>query len=163
MGRAGRLLTGTRALDQQTRRVKGTSETCRLTQRRLLINTVIDSCIDYQPIHYLTKQCLKYRHAIIQKLLYSRPGMKAEVLAVRLKTLDRDRGVGGAFKTLDEGRGVGDGHRAVVRDRQQLVCRHGESISVAVVMERAYREVQEVQLPIGQTLPEHCGSKQKKT
>ena len=59
------------------------------------------------------------------------------------------------LKTLDEGGGVCDRHGAVVRDRQQLVGRHGESVSVAAVMEGADGELQEVQLPVGQTLPEN--------
>lgn len=58
-------------------------------------------------------------------------------------------------ETLDEGGGVSDGHRAVVRDGQQLVRRHGKSVSVATVMERADGEVEEVQLPVGQALPEN--------
>lgn len=65
------------------------------------------------------------------------------------------------LETLDEGGGVSDGHRAVVRDGQQLVRRHGESVSVAAVMERADGEVQEVQLPVGQTLPENYETKNK--
>ncbi len=48
------------------------------------------------------------------------------------------------LKTSDEGRGMGDRHRAIIRDRQQLVCCHGKSVSVAGVMEGADREVQEV-------------------
>jgi len=47
---------------------------------------------------------------------------------------------------------VRDGHGAVVRDAQQLVRRHGETLSVAAVMKGADGEVQEVQLPVGQTL-----------
>lgn len=54
--------------------------------------------------------------------------------------------------TPEEGGGVRDGHGAVVRDAQQLVRRHGETLSVAAVMKGADGEVQEVQLPVGQTL-----------
>lgn len=59
------------------------------------------------------------------------------------------------LKTLDEGRRVGDRHRAIVRDGQQLVGSHRESVSVATVTEGTDREVQEVQLPVSQTLPEN--------
>lgn len=65
------------------------------------------------------------------------------------------------LKTLDEGRCVGHRHRAVKRYRQQLVRCHGESVSVHAVMEGADGEVQEVQLPVSQTLPENYGLKQK--
>lgn len=61
------------------------------------------------------------------------------------------------LKTLEEGRGVGDRHRAVVRYRQQLVRRHGEPVLVDTVMKGADGEVQEVQLPVCQTLPENYG------
>lgn len=57
--------------------------------------------------------------------------------------------------TLEEGRGVRDGHGAVVRDGQQLIRGHGESVSVDTVAEGAERKVQEVQLSLCQTLPQH--------
>lgn len=61
------------------------------------------------------------------------------------------------LKTLDESGRVGHRHGAVIRYRQQLVRRHGESVSVHTVMKGADREVQEVQLPVSQTLPENYG------
>lgn len=57
--------------------------------------------------------------------------------------------------TLEEGRGVRDGHGAVVRDGQQLVRGHGESVPVDAVTEGAERKIQEVQLSLCQTLPQH--------
>lgn len=48
------------------------------------------------------------------------------------------------LQTLDESRSVSDRHGAIKRDRQQLVCGHGESVSVVTVTEGADRKVQEV-------------------
>lgn len=58
-------------------------------------------------------------------------------------------------EALYEGGSVGDGHRAVIRDGQQLVRRHGESVAVATVTEGADGEVQEVELLVCQSLPEN--------
>lgn len=60
---------------------------------------------------------------------------------------------------MEEGRGVRDGHGAVVRDGQQLVRGHGESVSVDAVTQGAEREIQEVQFSLRQTLPKHWGVK----
>lgn len=65
-------------------------------------------------------------------------------------------------KTLEEGRCVGDGHRAVVRDGQQFVSSHGESVSVGTVTDGTDGEVEEVQLPVSQTLPENYDHKNNK-
>lgn len=61
------------------------------------------------------------------------------------------------LKTLYDGGGVGDRHWAVVRDRQQLVCRHGKSVLVAAVMKGTDGKGEKVQLPVSQTLPENYG------
>lgn len=55
-----------------------------------------------------------------------------------------------------------DGHGAVVRDGQQLVRGHGESVSVDTVTQGAEREVQEVQFSLRQTLPQHWGGESTK-
>lgn len=59
------------------------------------------------------------------------------------------------LQTVDEGRGVGDWHGTVIRDRQQLVCGHGQSVSVGTVTEGADRKPQEVKLSFSQTLPKN--------
>lgn len=61
------------------------------------------------------------------------------------------------LQTLDESRGMGDRHGTVIRDGQQLVCGHGESVSVVTVTEGADRKFQEVQFSVSQTLPENYG------
>lgn len=48
------------------------------------------------------------------------------------------------LQTLDEGGSVSDRHGAIIRNRQQLICGHGESVSVLMVTEGADRKVQEV-------------------
>ena len=57
---------------------------------------------------------------------------------------------------------MGDGHRAVVRDGQQFVSSHGESVSVGTVTDGTDGEVEEVQLPVSQTLPENYDHKNNK-
>lgn len=76
---------------------------------------------------------------------------------MHLKTMDESRGRVMFLQTLDEGRSVGDWHGAIIRDRQQLICGHGESVSVLMVTEGADRKVQEVQLSVSQALPEDYG------
>lgn len=50
---------------------------------------------------------------------------------------------------------MGDRQGAVTRDGKQLVSCHGESVTVTMVMERADRESQEVQLPVAEPLTEN--------
>lgn len=66
-----------------------------------------------------------------------------------------------AWTSLYEGRGVGDRHGAIVGDGQQFICCHGEPVVVAMVTESAHRKVEEVQLPVCQTLPENISVPQR--
>lgn len=59
-------------------------------------------------------------------------------------------------KTLDEGRRVGHRHGAVVRYGEQLICGHGDSVSVDAVIKGAVRQAEKIQLSISQMLPENC-------
>lgn len=61
------------------------------------------------------------------------------------------------LRTLDKSRRVRYRHGPVTGDGQQLLCCHGESVPVAMVMGGADREIEKVQFPVSQTLTENCG------
>lgn len=58
-------------------------------------------------------------------------------------------------KTLDEGRRVGHGHGAVIWDREQLICRHGDPVPGGAVGEGDVGQAEDVQLSVRQMLSEN--------
>lgn len=60
-------------------------------------------------------------------------------------------------KTLNEGRRVGHRHRAIIWNRKQLICCHGDSVLVDTLKMGVVRQAQEVQLSVRQMFPENYG------
>lgn len=51
---------------------------------------------------------------------------------------------------------MGHRHGAVVWYGEQLICGHGDSVSVGAVIKGAVRQAEKVQLSVSQMLPENC-------